>query len=43
MATITQEEKRFIKGVFKHYPKYDGQEILGIVNKKKAIYQIISI
>ena len=45
MATITEEEKRFIKGVFKHYPKeYNGQEILGLINKRRAhISQHINI
>lgn len=37
MATITQKEKEFIKGVFKHYgDQYTGQEILGFINKKRG-------
>lgn len=33
MATITEYEKKFIKGMFEHYKdQYSGQEILGIVN-----------
>ena len=37
MASITDEEKRFIKGVFIHYNgEYTGQEILGIVNNKRG-------
>ena len=44
MATITEEEKRFIKGMFKHYPQYSGQEILGIINKRRGdISQHINI
>ena len=36
MATITQREKEFIKGVFKHYSdQYTGQEILGFINKRR--------
>ncbi|WP_288680483.1 hypothetical protein [uncultured Brachyspira sp.] len=37
MAHITDEEKRFIKGVFTYYNgKYTGQEILGIINNRKG-------
>lgn len=36
MATIKQIEKEFIKGVFKYYPHYTGQEILGMVNAKRG-------
>lgn len=45
MAAITEEEKRFIKGMFKHYPKkYNGQEILGLINRRRGdISQHINI
>lgn len=37
MAHITDEEKRFIKGVFTYYNgKYTGQEILDIVNNRRG-------
>ena len=36
MASITDEEKRFAKGMMEHYPEKTSQEILGIINGKRG-------
>lgn len=37
MPSITDEEKKAIKGLFKYY-ELTGQEMLGIVNQKRGKY-----